>query len=270
MHNIYNPNGVVTRDLAILLDASNPASYNGPATPADSALWRDISVGGSTTNATIFQRGTTRITWSSAGQASYFTFRKDINTPVLTYMATSFAQAYTTFTIVFRPDFTLNNTGGLTSIFSTANADNTGYAQGGLRVYNVNGNGPWLLNGNPAHIQDWEYSSVTPNNNPNPNWYNNNSINYGNGLGPGASGGYILDSGWNILTMVRTTPPSTQFPSVFNIFLGSGGTYSPLGNGGSNFSGDIAYIAGYTRKLTEAEQIQNFTSLRNRFNPTMI
>ena len=273
MLNIYNPNGVVTQDLAILLDASSPASYNSGVNPSDGSQWRDISPGSFTANATIYQQGSTRITWTNAGQASYFTFRKDINTPVATYMSTGLAQAYTTFTVVFRPDLTINNVGGLTSIFSTADASNTGYAQGGLRVYNVNGTGPWLINGNPAHVQDWEYSSTTPNSNPNPTWYNNNSINYGNGLGPAGaalSNGYILDNGWNILTMIRTTPPSIQFPTVFNIFLGSGGIYSPAGNGGGNFSGDIAYIAGYTRKLTNAEQIQNFTSLRNRFNPTMI
>ena len=269
MPNIYNPNGVVTRDLAVLLDASNPSSYNGPATPANGAVWHDIS-GGSAINATIHQGGSSTITWAGTGQAKYFNFNKDTNTPVLTYIATASAQTYSTFTIVFRPNLTLNNGTGLTNIISSGMADNTGYAQGGIRVYNVNGTGPWLLNGNPSHPQDWDYDSSIVNNNPAPTWYNNNSINYGNGEGPQLSGGYAFDSGWNILTIVRTNPGTTQFPSLFNIILGSGGIYNGSGTGGANFAGDIAYIAGYTRKLTNAEQIQNFTSLRNRFNPTMI
>lgn len=268
MHNIYNDNGIITRDLAILLDASSSFSYNGPATPANNALWHDIS--GNGINAVIHQGGSSTITWAGTGQAKYFNFTKDTNTPILTYIATGIAQAYSTFTIVFRPDVTLLNGSGLTSIFSTGDAGNAGFAQGGLRVYNVNGTGPWLLNGTPAHAQDWQYTSLTPSTNSTPTWYNNNSINYGYGNGPGASNGYILDGGWNILTMVRSTPASGVFPLSFNLYLGSGGIYNTLGNGAANFAGDIAYIAGYTRSLSHAEQIQNFTTLRNRFNPTMI
>jgi hypothetical protein len=234
---VSRPTGISKNGLILNLDASNTSSYPGTGT-----TWTDLT--GNAT-ATIFNGGSYSINWVSAGQASYFNFgSQDTNFgPTKTYIGSSNAQNYLTVTIVFAPDFTLNTSTGLTGLLATSTGG-TGNSDKSLRFQNANGTGPWSFNSSPNN-DDWD--------NTVPTWYKNNTV-Y-----TGTSGS--VSTGWNILTTIRTNTTNGNFTAPFNYYLGCGG-YS---GDNRNFKGKIALVLGYNRLLTAAEQLENYTALRNRF-----
>jgi hypothetical protein len=241
---VLPPGGPVRNGLKCWLDAGITASYSAGANPANNTTITDIS--GSGNNGTIYQGGSYSITWTSAGLASYWNFTKDTNyNPIKTYIASTNAQNYQTVTVVFYPDFTLNNTVPLVGLVGTATTGSTG-TDCSLRFAGANGTGPWTFNTSVSNPNDWDYTI--------PTWYNNQSV-YA-----GTSGNLV--NGWNVLSAIRTNfQAGTTFAGTFGLYLGSGNFFGD----NRNFQGRLAAIVAYDRQLTAAEQLQNYAYFRGRF-----
>jgi hypothetical protein len=150
------------------------------------------------------------------------------------YMSSTTSRKYLDITIVFRPDFS-----AVTSIAGIIGGAFSGDKS--LRFQGVDGTGPWsVATRNPGDANDWA------------------------GIAGGATTYYVngsvsntLVSGWNIFGGYRTN--QTTFPLEFPYHLGTS-SYP-----GRYFKGQIAVVLMYDRRLTQAEQLQNFNALRERF-----
>ena len=241
---VLPPGGPARNGLKCWLDAGISQSYSAGASPTNGTTVTDIS--GSGNNGTIYQGGSYSITWTSNGLGSYWNLTKDTNyNPIKTYITSPNSQNYQTVTVVFYPDFTLNNTVPLAGLIAT-NTGGTGGQDCSMRFAGVNGTGPWTLNTSVSNSNDWDYTI--------PTWYNNQSV-YA-----GTSG--TLVNGWNILTAIRTNFQSgTDFAGTFGLYIGSGA----FSGDNRNYQGKIAAVLGYNRQLTAAEQLQNYSYFRGRF-----
>ena len=239
---VLPPGGPVRNGLKCWLDAGLSTSYSGGTSPANGTTITDIS--GSGNNATIYQGGSYSITWTSNGLGSYWNFTRDTNyNPIKTYIASTNAVSYLTVTLVFYPDFGLNNTVPIAGILAT-NTNGTGNNDCSLRFQNVNGTGPWTY-GTGLNDNDWD--------NTLPTWYLNNTVN---------TTSANLFTGWNILTAIRTNNTAgTNFASPFGLYLGAGG----FSGDNRNYQGRLAAVVAYDRQLTAAEQLQNYAYFRGRF-----
>jgi len=225
---VSRPTGIVKNGLILNLDASNSSSYSGTGT-----TWTDLT---GRANGTIVGA----VTWVGNGNQSYF---KWTTVGSGNYVSSSVTQKYLHFTIVFYPDFTLNNSANLVGLLGVSN-DSTS-ADTSLRFGGANGTGPWTVN-NPDNTDGYASTAIS--------YYVNNQVYTGSGN--------IL-SGWNILSAYRSN--QTKFAwgdsgSGFAYYLGTEG-YSTV----RDFQGRIALVLGYNRQLTAAESLQNYTALRTRF-----
>ncbi|MBC7869012.1 type II secretion system protein [Candidatus Saccharibacteria bacterium] len=198
----------------LYLDASDTASYPGTGT-----TWTDLSGNGN--NGTLMNG----VGYTSANGGA-LTFNG-----VDTYVSSLTSQNYLDITIIFQPDFSLNNSpsplaGIVASGISTDES---------LRFANVNGVGPWSV-ANPGNVNDWASSSTSY-------VINGNVSNQ-------------VASGWNILSGYRTN--QSNFPVNFAYYLGSG--YP-----GRYFKGKIAAVLMYNRQLSDAEHKQIFNALKGRY-----
>jgi hypothetical protein len=173
------------------------------------------------------------ITFVNAGPQSYMNFAVAGNS---NYISSSISQNYLDMTIVFQPDFTLVSGANLSGLISNGTPAST--TDKSLRFGSVNGTGPWAA-ANPGDGNDWA--------NPTATTY------YRNGITSNT-----LVSGWNIFGGYRTN--QSGFPLNFAYHLGSSG-YP-----GRSFQGKIACVYMYNRRLTSAEQLQNYNALKARFN----
>ena len=212
---------IVMDGLVLCLDAANPKSYPGTGSTV-------FDLSGNARNGTI--NGS--VSYVNSGSASYFNWATagDSN-----YIFNSTAFTYLDVTIVFLPDFTRVG-GSLIAGLISSGAPNSDKS---LRFTNVNGTGPWTLDGrNPGDANDWANPTATT-------YYVNGNVSNN------------LVSGWNIFGGYRTN--QSGYPASAPYYLGSSG-YTDRG-----FQGRIATCYFYNRQLTAAEQIQNFTALRGRY-----
>lgn len=143
------------------------------------------------------------------------------------YMSSSLSQNYVDITIAFLPDLTAGQASLVGLIASGVFSDKS------LRYHKDVGN----TIRNPGDANDWANPSATT-------FYNKGAVSN------------VVVSGWNIVGGYRTNQSS--FPTSFAYHVGSGYT-------GRFFQGRMAFIAMYNRQLNQAEQIQNYNSLRSRF-----
>jgi len=197
----------------LYLDASDMASYPGSGT-----TWTDLSGNGNsgTLNGGVGYSGLNggALTFDGVG----------------TYVSSLTSQNYLDVTIVFQPDFSLNNATSIAGILATGLGTDES-----LRFGNINGVGPWNLS-NPGNINDWALTSTSYMINGN---VSNNVV-----------------SGWNILSGYRTN--QTSFPPNFAYFLGSG--YA-----GRYYKGKIAAVLMFNRQLSDSDHQQIFNALRGRY-----
>jgi hypothetical protein len=140
---------------------------------------------------------------------------------------TSLSNTSTDFTIVFQPNFTATVTGivGLFAVEADKSVRFSFYAGG------------WAAN-NPGDINDWAGESTGT------NYYINGQVSD------------IPVAGWNIMGGARTN----------NAWTMPNGMYIGTSNyPGRHFQGQIALVLMYNRALTEAEQLQNYAALKERF-----
>ena len=221
----YGGPRIVTSGLLVVLDAANIVSYPGSGTAIN-----DLAL---SANGTI--NGT--ITFTSTGSSSYFNFATASSA---NYISSTVSQAYLDCTIIFQPDFTLNNNASLVGLIAASN-DATG-SDKSMRFGSATSPGPWTVKSSGLNTDDWGNASTT--------YYVNGSA---------VANGALLNSGWNILGAYRTN--QTTFPASFAYFLGTEG-YT-----GSNrdFQGRIAAVYLYNRQLTAQEHAQNYNALKGRY-----
>jgi hypothetical protein len=229
MGHYHNPQ-VVTNGLIMAIDASNPRSYPGSGT----AIF-DLTDKGA--NGTI--NGT--VPFVGAGSSSYWNFATAASTK---FISSTLSQQYLDCTIVFYPDFALNNNAGLVGLIAASN--DTTNTDKSMRFKNANGTGPWqVIASSGINADDWG--------NPGTTYYVN-----GSAVADGAS----LVNGWNILGAYRTN--QTTFPASFTYFLGTEGYSGAV----RDFQGRIAMCLLYNRQLSAAEHAKNYNALKSRFGLT--
>jgi hypothetical protein len=229
MGHYHNPQ-VVTNGLIMAIDASNPRSYPGSGT----AIF-DLTDKGA--NGTI--NGT--VPFVGAGSSSYWNFATAASTK---FISSTLSQQYLDCTIVFYPDFALNNNAGLVGLIAASN--DTTNTDKSMRFKNANGTGPWqVIASSGINADDWG--------NPGTTYYVN-----GSAVADGAS----LVNGWNILGAYRTN--QTTFPASFTYFLGTEGYSAAV----RDFQGRIAMCLLYNRQLSAAEHAKNYNALKSRFGLT--
>ena len=216
---------IVTSGLILVLDAANIVSYPG----AGSAI-KDLTLrADGTINGTI--------TFSSVGSSSYWNFA---TVSSANYISSTVSQAYVDCTIIFYPDFTVNNNASLVGLIAASN--DTTNTDKSMRFGGANGTGPWTIKSSGLNADDWGNASTT--------YYLN---------GVAVANGASLNAGWNILGAYRTN--QTTFPASFAYFLGTEG-YS---GGIRDFQGRIAAVYLYNRQLTAAEHANNYNALKGRY-----
>ena len=221
----YGGPRIVTSGLILVLDAANIVSYPG----AGSAI-KDLTLrADGTINGTI--------TFSSVGSSSYWNFA---TVSSANYISSTVSQAYVDCTIIFYPDFTVNNNASLVGLIAASN--DTTNTDKSMRFGGANGTGPWTIKSSGLNADDWGNASTT--------FYVN---------GVSAANGATLATGWNILGAYRTN--QTTFPASFAYFLGTEG-YS---GGIRDFQGRIAAVYLYNRQLTAAEHANNYNALKGRY-----
>ena len=220
---------IVTSGLLTVIDAANIVSY-----PGSGIAIQDLA---NRANATI--NGT--ITFSSVGSSSYLNIATASNT---NFISSTVSQAYVDCTVVFQPDFTVNNNAALVGVIASSNAA-TG-SDKSMRFSGANGTGPWtVISGGTINTDDWGNPSTT--------YYVN-----GAAVGNGAT----LSNGWNIIGAFRTN--QTQFPASFAYFLGTEGFTGAI----RDFQGRIAAVYLYDRQLTAQEHAINYHALKGRYRLT--
>ena len=221
----YGGPRIVTSGLILVLDAANIVSYPG----AGSAI-KDLTLrADGTINGTI--------TFSSVGSSSYWNFA---TVSSANYISSTVSQAYVDCTIIFYPDFTVNNNASLVGLIAASN--DTTNTDKSMRFGGANGTGPWTIKSSGLNADDWGNASTT--------YYVNGSA---------VINGASLNSGWNILGAYRTN--QTTFSASFTYFLGTEG-YS---GGIRDFQGRIAAVYLYDRQLTAAEHANNYNALKGRY-----
>jgi len=228
MGHYFNPN-IVTDGLILNIDASNPRSYPGSGT-----LINDMS--GRSAHGTI--NGT--VSYVGAGTSSYWNFATASSA---NYISSTLSQAYVDCTIIFQPDFTVNNNASLVGLIAASN--DTTNTDKSMRFGTANGTGPWTVKSSGLNADDWGNTSTT--------FYVN---------GVSVADGASLNNGWNMLGAYRTN--QTTFPSSFAYFLGTEG-YS---GGIRDFQGRIALCLMYNRQLTAREHAKNYAAFKGRFGLT--
>ena len=228
MGQYYNPN-IVTQGLILNIDASNRISYPGAGT-----LINDMS--GSNAHGTI--NGT--VSYVGAGASSYWNFATASSA---NYISSTLSQPYVDCTIIFQPDFTVNNNASLVGLIAASN--DTTNTDKSMRFGAANGTGPWTVRSSGLNADDWGNTSTT--------FYVN---------GVSVANGASLQTGWNILGAYRTN--QTTFPSSFAYFLGTEG-YSA---GIRDFQGRIALCLMYNRQLSDREHAKNYAAFKGRFGLT--
>ena len=219
---------IVTSGLILVLDAANIVSYPG----AGSAI-KDLTLrADGTINGTI--------TFSSVGSSSYWNFA---TVSSANYISSTVSQAYVDCTIIFYPDFTVNNNASLVGLIAASN--DTTNTDKSMRFGGANGTGPWTVKSSGLNADDWGNTSTT--------FYVN---------GVSVANGASLQTGWNILGAYRTN--QTTFPSSFAYFLGTEG-YS---GGIRDFQGRIALCLMYNRQLSDREHAKNYAAFKGRFGLT--
>jgi histidine ammonia-lyase len=226
MGHYFNPS-IVTNGLILSIDASNKRSYPGSGTDI-------FDLSGKNAHAVI--NGT--VPFVGAGSSSYWNFATAAST---NYISSTLSQPYLDCTIVFYPDFTLNNNASLVGLIAASNdATNTDKS---MRFGNANGSGPWTVKASSGlNTDDWGYLSTT--------YYVN---------GAAVADGASLRTGWNILGAYRTN--QSVFPSSFSYFLGTEGFSGAV----RDFQGRIAMCLMYDRQLSAAEHTKNYNALKGRF-----
>jgi hypothetical protein len=228
MGQYYNPN-VVTDGLILNIDASNIKSYPGSGTAINDLSGRDAH---GTINGTI--------SFVGAGASSYWNFATASSA---NYISSTLSQAYVDCTIIFQPDFTVNNNASLVGLIAASN--DTTNTDKSMRFGTANGTGPWTVRSSGLNADDWGYTSTT--------FYVN---------GVSVANGASLNNGWNMLGAYRTN--QTTFPSSFAYFLGTEG-YS---GGIRDFQGRIALCLMYNRQLSDREHAKNYAAFKGRFGLT--
>lgn len=216
---------IVTSGLILVLDAANIVSY-----PRAGSAIKDLTLrADGTINGTI--------TFSSVGSSSYWNFA---TVSSANYISSTVSQAYVDCTIIFYPDFTVNNNASLVGLIAASN--DTTNTDKSMRFGGANGTGPWTIKSSGLNADDWGNASTT--------YYLN---------GVAVANGASLNAGWNILGAYRTN--QTTFPASFAYFLGTEG-YS---GGIRDFQGRIAAVYLYNRQLTAAEHANNYNALKSRY-----
>lgn len=222
--------GIVTAGLVLYFDAANAASYSGSGTTI-----YDLS--GQGAHGTINGGG---ISWVSNGDASHWSFSTGSDSNYISSTATA---NYVDCTIVFEPDFTLNNSGAYEIVGLLSTGPNGSYHDRSLRLWNVDGTGPWeCRNPDPYSGYGWTNTANT--------WYVNGTAHTESTIS--------LPSGWNILGVTRNNLDGL-FGSPWACHVGSGG-YP-----GRGFRGKIAAVLLYNSPLTQQQQEQNYAALRSRY-----
>ena len=225
MGQYHNPN-VVTDGLILNIDASNIKSYPGSGTAINDLSGRNAH---GTINGTI--------SFVGAGASSYWNFA---TVSSANYISSTLSQAYVDCTIIFQPDFTVNNNASLVGLIAASN--DTTNTDKSMRFGTANGTGPWTVKSSGLNADDWGNTSTT--------FYVN---------GVAVANGASLSAGWNILGAYRTN--QTTFPASFAYFLGTEG----FSGGVRDFQGRIAMCLMYNRQLTAQEHAKNYAALKGRF-----
>ena len=228
MGQYYNPN-IVTQGLILNIDASNRISYPGAGTTIN-----DMS--GSNAHGTI--NGS--VSFVGVGASSYWNFATASSA---NYISSTLSQPYVDCTIIFQPDFTVNNNASLVGLIAASN--DTTNTDKSMRFGTANGTGPWTVKSSGLNADDWGNTSTT--------FYVN---------GVSVANGASLNAGWNILGAYRTN--QTTFPASFAYFLGTEG-YS---GGVRDFQGRIALCLLYNRQLSDREHAKNYAAFKGRFGLT--
>jgi len=228
MGQYYNPN-IVTSGLILNIDASNRISYPGAGT-----IINDMS--GSNAHGTI--NGS--VSFVGVGASSYWNFATASSA---NYISSTLSQAYVDCTIIFQPDFTVNNNSSLVGLIAASN--DTTNTDKSMRFGTANGTGPWTVKSSGLNADDWGNTSTT--------FYVN---------GVSVANGASLNAGWNILGAYRTN--QTTFPASFAYFLGTEG----FSSGVRDFQGRIALCLMYNRQLSDREHAKNYAAFKGRFGLT--
>jgi hypothetical protein len=228
MGQYYNPN-IVTSGLILNIDASNRISYPGAGT-----IINDMS--GSNAHGTI--NGS--VSFVGVGASSYWNFATASSA---NYISSTLSQAYVDCTIIFQPDFTVNNNSSLVGLIAASN--DTTNTDKSMRFGTANGTGPWTVKSSGLNADDWGNTSTT--------FYVN---------GVSVANGASLNAGWNILGAYRTN--QTTFPASFAYFLGTEG----FSGGVRDFQGRIALCLMYNRQLSDREHAKNYAAFKGRFGLT--
>jgi hypothetical protein len=228
MGQYYNTN-IVTSGLILNIDASNRISYPGAGT-----IINDMS--GSNAHGTI--NGS--VSFVGVGASSYWNFATASSA---NYISSTLSQAYVDCTIIFQPDFTVNNNSSLVGLIAASN--DTTNTDKSMRFGTANGTGPWTVKSSGLNADDWGNTSTT--------FYVN---------GVSVANGASLNAGWNILGAYRTN--QTTFPASFAYFLGTEG----FSGGVRDFQGRIALCLMYNRQLSDREHAKNYAAFKGRFGLT--
>jgi len=228
MGHYFNPN-IVTDGLILNIDASNLRSYPGSGTAINDLSGQDAH---GTINGTVSYVG--------AGVSSYWNFATASSA---NYISSTKSQAYVDCTIIFQPDFAVNNNASLVGLIAASN--DTTNTDKSMRFGGANGTGPWTVKSSGLNADDWGNASTT--------FYVN---------GVSVADGASLQTGWNILGAYRTN--QTTFPASFAYFLGTEG-YS---GGVRDFQGRIALCLMYNRQLSVREHAKNYAAFKGRFGLT--
>ena len=195
-----------------------------------SLIWYDLSG----QNAHAGLSGSISYVNSTGSIPGYFNFTtaNDSN-----YFYSSVSQNYLDITAIFQPDFSRVGNANIAGLISSG--PNSGNTDKSLRFGTVNGTGPWTIS-NPGDGNDWAVAGS-----PTTYYVNGNVSN-------------TLVSGWNILGGYRTN--QAGFPLSFKYHLGSSGYTSRA------FQGRLTALYMYNRALSQSEHLQNYRSLKSRFN----
>ena len=221
---------IVTDQLAMYLDAANPASYT-----ANGTTWTDLS--GNNNNATLVGSPT----FSSANQGS------------ITFSGSNYGVVNNpTSNLIFgTSDFTISwwqkasNSNNNTRLFG--NLSNNNWASGNwVMGQNVSSANIIALYVNPYHVIE---ASTIPE-----TWQNVVITRSGNSYSI-----YINNS----LISTTTSTTSLDNGALRSFFIGSSGW---PGDSGTPWIGNIATISIYKKSLSSLERLQNFNAVKSRFS----
>jgi hypothetical protein len=180
------------------------------------------------------------VSFVGVGASSYWNFATASSA---NYISSTLSQAYVDCTIIFQPDFTVNNNSSLVGLIAASN--DTTNTDKSMRFGTANGTGPWTVKSSGLNADDWGNTSTT--------FYVN---------GVSVANGASLNAGWNILGAYRTN--QTTFPASFAYFLGTEG----FSGGVRDFQGRIALCLMYNRQLSDREHAKNYAAFKGRFGLT--